>query len=131
MAHQIIRFAKENNMKMRGHTFVWHNQMPKWFFKTKSGGTLSKRTTFKADENPYQTVVTHYKNDVYCWDVVNEAIEDKGKELLRNQNGWKSLGKNLLRKLLNLPMRPIRMPRCFITIIMNPIQKNGRKFILR
>ncbi len=27
-----LDFARENGMKMRGHTLVWHNQTPRWFF---------------------------------------------------------------------------------------------------
>ena len=27
-----LEFAKKNGIGMRGHTLVWHNQTPKWFF---------------------------------------------------------------------------------------------------
>ena len=34
-ADGMVMFAKKNGMKVRGHTLVWHNQTPDWFF---SGG---------------------------------------------------------------------------------------------
>ena len=34
-ADEIYSYAKKNNMKMRGHTLVWHNQTPKWLFDIK------------------------------------------------------------------------------------------------
>ncbi len=27
----LAAFAEENGMKLRGHNFVWHRQLPKWF----------------------------------------------------------------------------------------------------
>ncbi len=35
-------FALNNNMKMRGHTFVWHNQTSSWIFLDKSGKEASR-----------------------------------------------------------------------------------------
>src|SRR5919107_214653 len=35
-ADSIVAFAKRHNMKMRGHTLVWHAQTPNWLFKTAS-----------------------------------------------------------------------------------------------
>ena len=31
-ATPFLDFAKKNGMSMRGHTLVWHNQTPRWFF---------------------------------------------------------------------------------------------------
>lgn len=32
-ARKYLDFAKENGIGLRGHTLVWHNQTPIWFFK--------------------------------------------------------------------------------------------------
>ena len=34
-ARPYLEFAKANGIAMRGHTLVWHNQTPKWFFHEK------------------------------------------------------------------------------------------------
>lgn len=98
VADQIIQFARENKMKMRGHTLVWHNQMPKWFFKTKTGDLVDREQLLNRMKTHIETVVKHYKNDVYCWDVVNEAIEDKGKELLRKSPWLEIIGEEFIEK---------------------------------
>lgn len=35
-----------------------------------------------------QTVVSRYKDAVYCWDVVNEAISEEKGEYLRTSSPW-------------------------------------------
>lgn len=72
----IAAFARKNNMKMRGHCLVWHTQTPRWLFKDEQGNEISKDLLLKRLEEHISTVVDHYKNDVYAWDVVNEVIAD-------------------------------------------------------
>lgn len=97
-ADKIVRFAKENKMKMRGHTLVWHNQMPDWFFTTQSGSKVSREQLLDRMKTHIHTVVNHYKDDVYCWDVVNEAVEDKGTDLLRKSPWLEIIGKDFIEK---------------------------------
>jgi endo-1,4-beta-xylanase len=63
-------------MKVRGHTLVWHRQLP---------GFVSALTTPDAVRSAMlthiQNVVTHFKGSVYAWDVVNEAWADGGAAL--------------------------------------------------
>lgn len=81
-ADSIYHFAQKNQMALRGHTFMWHNQTPDWVFKDADKETLLRR--FK--EHVTQ-VSTRYADAIYCWDVVNEAIEDKRDQILR-QTKW-------------------------------------------
>lgn len=64
---RIVSFAKQNDMKVHGHAFVWHKYNPWWVDGTKS-----------MMENYINAVATHYKGDIYVWDVVNEAIHRDG-----------------------------------------------------
>lgn len=82
-ADSIAAFAKSNGLRLRGHTLVWHSQTPDWIFKDSTGSTVSKEVLLQRMERHITDVVTRYKDAVYAWDVVNEAISDKSDEYLR------------------------------------------------
>ena len=75
-----VALAKANSMQVRGHTLVWHNQVPAWVFNDASGNPMTPTPENKALllqrlENHIRAVVGHFKDDVYAWDVVNEVID--------------------------------------------------------
>ena len=77
-----LEWCKENGMKMRGHTLVWHTQAPNWFFRegyTDDGDYVDKETMLARMESYIKQVMTHcqeeYPGVIYCWDVVNEAVD--------------------------------------------------------
>lgn len=75
-----VAFAKSRNMKVRGHTLVWHQQAPAWLFNDASGAPMTPTPENKALllqrlETHIRTVLTHFGPDVYAWDVVNEVID--------------------------------------------------------
>ena len=77
-----LDFAKEAGIAMRGHTLVWHNQTPKWFFHQRynENKPLADRETMLARLEGYirgvlEFVQTNYPGVIYAWDVVNEAID--------------------------------------------------------
>ncbi|SEM80702.1 endo-1,4-beta-xylanase [bacterium A37T11] len=72
-ADLIVSFAIKNNMKIRGHTLVWPQKMPKWMFRD-GNRAANKQLLLKRLEKHITSVINHYKGKVYCWDVVNEAI---------------------------------------------------------
>ncbi len=71
-ADRIANFARQNGIKLRGHTLMWHSQIGRWM--TAEGTT--KEQFYARMKNHIQAIVNRYKDVVYCWDVVNEAISD-------------------------------------------------------
>ena len=81
-----LKWCMDNGMKMRGHTLVWHTQTPGWFFRegySDDGKYVDKETMLARMESYIKQVLEHVQTDypgvIYCWDVVNEAVDpDKG-----------------------------------------------------
>jgi endo-1,4-beta-xylanase len=73
-ADRLVAFAESNRMAVRGHTLVWHNQVPAWV----SNGNFSSEQLAQILEQHIATVVGRYAGKVYAWDVVNEAFEADG-----------------------------------------------------
>lgn len=80
-----LEWCMENDMKMRGHTLVWHAQAPDWFFREgydSNAEYVDKETMLFRMESYIKQLMTHvqdnYPGVIYCWDVVNEAV-DPGK----------------------------------------------------
>ncbi|KAJ8693001.1 hypothetical protein PTI98_010256 [Pleurotus ostreatus] len=73
----IANFAAANGQLLRGHTCVWHSQLPSWV----TAGNFNAADLTSIIETHTTTVVDHYKGQVckyYAWDVVNEAFNDDG-----------------------------------------------------
>ena len=75
-ADKIANFCRENGIKLRGHCLCWHSQFADWMFEDKKGRPVKKEVFYKRLREHIHTVVNRYKDVVYCWDVVNEAISD-------------------------------------------------------
>jgi endo-1,4-beta-xylanase len=69
---QIVTFARSKAMRVRGHNLVWHSQLPAWV------SSLPVNQVQAAMENHITTEATHYKGQLYAWDVVNEPFDDNG-----------------------------------------------------
>jgi endo-1,4-beta-xylanase len=69
----LVKFAAANKMKLRGHTLVWHRQLPKWLTE----GNFTRDETIALLKEHIQTLVGRYRGKIDAWDVVNEAIDDR------------------------------------------------------
>ena len=68
----IVNLAKQNNMKVRGHTLTWHGQNPDWVSNFKG----SRKDWEGILKNHIYNVVGHWKGQIAEWDVVNECLEE-------------------------------------------------------
>ena len=97
-ADRIANFCRKNKIKMRGHCLVWHNQFCDWMFTDNEGNPVSKEVFYERMREHIHTVVNRYKDVVYCWDVVNEAIADGGPNPYRNSRLYKLCGEEFIAK---------------------------------
>ncbi|MES2456414.1 MAG: endo-1,4-beta-xylanase [Bacteroidota bacterium] len=97
-ADAIVNFATANGLKVRGHNLCWHTQAPKWMFVDSIGNQVTKEVLLKRLKEHIHAVVGRYKGKIYAWDVVNEAISDNPKELLRNSLWYKICGEDFIAK---------------------------------
>ncbi|MGC5050492.1 endo-1,4-beta-xylanase [Micromonospora sp. DT48] len=77
---RIVNHARSRGMKVRGHTLLWHAQQPGWA-QNLSGGDLRN-----AAINHVTQVASHFRGQIYSWDVVNEAFADGGSGARRDSN---------------------------------------------
>jgi endo-1,4-beta-xylanase len=72
----IAAFAAQHGMLVKGHTLVWHSQLPTWVSDITDPVDLRNVML-----NHIFRVVTHFRGKVVAWDVVNEAVADSGQSL--------------------------------------------------
>lgn len=77
-ADAFVEFGLQHKMFIIGHTLVWHNQVPAWFFTNANGKPNSKEEQLERLRNHIKTVAGRYAGKVNAWDVVNEVIDNDG-----------------------------------------------------
>ena len=70
---KLVEFGKKHNIKINGHTLIWHSQLPSYI-----RGIRSKDSIQTFFENHIKTVAGRYKDNIFSWDVVNEALNEDG-----------------------------------------------------
>jgi endo-1,4-beta-xylanase len=84
-ADDIVTFARANKMKIRGHALIWQQNVPLWFIMN-NGSFVTKEELYKNMKEHIDAMMNRYKADVYCWDVVNEAISDAPKDFFKEKD---------------------------------------------
>ena len=77
-ADAVVAFGEEHDLFIVGHTLVWHNQTPDWFFQDEHGNPNTPEAQLERMRRHIETVAGRYAGRVDAWDVVNEVIADDG-----------------------------------------------------
>jgi endo-1,4-beta-xylanase len=89
---EVVRFAQAHAMKVRGHCLVWGRDNPDWLVR----GNFTTKELSRILQQHITRVMKHYEGQVFAWDVVNEALDEKDKvrdSLWYNQPGIGMEGK--------------------------------------
>jgi endo-1,4-beta-xylanase len=77
-ADAYVAFGEQHHMFIVGHTLVWHNQTPAWFFQDANGKPNTRDAQIERLRAHIEAVAGRYAGRVNAWDVVNEVIDNDG-----------------------------------------------------
>jgi endo-1,4-beta-xylanase len=85
---ELLAFCERTQIKLRGHTLVWHSQLPKWFETT-----ATPENSRDLLVHHIHTVAGRYAGRMHSWDVVKVIqLGDGQPDGLRNSPWLKLLG---------------------------------------
>jgi endo-1,4-beta-xylanase len=86
---ELMAFASQNSMLVRGHNLCWHAAQPDWLVTA-----LNPQNAADLLTQHIRMVVGRYAGQIHSWDVVNEGVEpgDKRPDGLRKSNWLDMLG---------------------------------------
>ncbi|KIP04450.1 glycoside hydrolase family 10 protein [Phlebiopsis gigantea 11061_1 CR5-6] len=109
-ADEIVRFAESVGAQMRGHNFMWGNQLPPWV-----NTSLTATELDKALENHITAIMDHYRGKIYAWDVINEMISDNTPNETFKDNIWtQKFGEEAMPKALAYARAVDKQPKLYI-----------------
>ncbi|NVK75092.1 MAG: endo-1,4-beta-xylanase [Oceanospirillaceae bacterium] len=91
-ADSLVRYCEANNVRLHGHTLIWHQQLPQWIVNFE--GDRAAWDALLKDH--VQSIVSHFRGKVSGWDVVNEAFNEDG--TLRSTVWKENLGASYIEK---------------------------------
>lgn len=106
-ADQLVDYAVAHDLRVYGHTLLWHQQTPAWFFQRADGTALTTSTEDQTLlrsrlQTHIQTLADHFRaeygeygtagNPIFAFDVVNEVIDENQPDGLRRSDWYRVLG---------------------------------------
>lgn len=101
-ADAIAAFARDNGLRLRGHTLLWHKSVPEW---------LGRTSGWAPAERHIHAVMERYGALVDEWDVVNEPIDRAG---LRNSVLLRRFGVGYIARALRTAHEAAPAARLFL-----------------
>jgi endo-1,4-beta-xylanase len=77
-ADAFVEFGEKHGMFIVGHTLVWHNQTPGFFFTDAEGKPNTPQAQIERMRRHIEAVAGRYRDRIHAWDVVNEVIDNDG-----------------------------------------------------
>lgn len=88
-ADDLVNFAKQHKQLVRGHTLMWHNQLPAWLTGGVADGSISNTELRDILHQHVTDEVGHFRGRIWQWDVANEVFANSwdGHPLADGVNG--------------------------------------------
>jgi endo-1,4-beta-xylanase len=87
-ADNLVNFAEMHGERVRGHTLVWHNQLPNWLTQGVASGTISDAQLRNLLHQHITTEVRRYRGRIWQWDVANEMFTDSNPSQMNPNDFW-------------------------------------------
>lgn len=89
-ADNLVNFAQQHLMSLRGHCLAWHMQLPSWVSSDgkKNDKNWSRSEALNILKTHIYNVMTHFKGKVGEWDVVNECLADDQTTVRTSPNAY-------------------------------------------
>jgi len=89
-ADELVSFAHAHDQLIRGHTLLWHNQLPTWLTTGVANGTITDAQLSDLLHQHINTEVSRFKGEIWQWDVANEFFTDSNPSTINPNDFWVS-----------------------------------------
>ena len=88
-ADEFLAFVKPTKQYIRCHNLIWKSQLSTWV--TSPAVPWTNATLSAVLYNHAYTLVSHFGDQCYSWDVVNEAFDDSAAAAYDNSSIWEQV----------------------------------------
>jgi endo-1,4-beta-xylanase len=85
---RLVQFARQHHQLVRGHTLLWHNQLPTWLTGGVADGSISNDQLRALLRKHVTDEVTHFRGQIWQWDVANEFFTDSNPSGINPNDFW-------------------------------------------
>jgi endo-1,4-beta-xylanase len=89
-ADRLVNFAEQHGQRVRGHTLLWHNQLPGWLTTGVANGSITNSQLMDLLEQHIFTEMGRYRGRIWQWDVANEFFTDSNPSGINPNDFWVS-----------------------------------------